>query len=288
MDGDHQVLVKPLRDESEKWGLESGAITSDLQHLATLDLVYCFESVAGINNVFIKQPGLDVVKEWQEVRSNPRRRAQEIRDALLNWLYDEHVGGGHVAGISDFLDSSMNHFMGDPYSESELARAAKWLMEEEYIDGFKTMGAELLRPSITTKGMRVIETEQSVNTALSSAGVNVTEVNISGSSGVNVAVASNNVNQSNTLTQGQIEEIERILGSVRAMLNPTVIGVTEEVHAEAQVVVAQLEEEIQSPAPKTGIVKSLIIKLMEQAATGTLQGGVDALNSMMQQGIAGM
>jgi hypothetical protein len=288
LDNHHQVAVRPLRDDSERWGLESGAITSDLKYLQSLRMVECFESVAGINNVFIKQPGLDAVHEFRELRTSPRRRAQEIRDAVLNWLYDEHVSGRRVSGISDFLASSNNHYLGDPYSPEEVARAAKWLFEEEYIDGFKVSSGEWLRPSITTKGMRVIETEQSVNKALTTAGVTVTEVNISGSSGVNVAVASNNVSQSNTLTQGQIEQVERILGSVRAMLNPTVIGVTEEVAAEAQTVAGQVEDEIQSPAPNAGKVKALILKLGELAATGTVQGGVDALNAMMQQGIAGM
>lgn len=114
------------------------------------------------------------------------------------------------------------------------------------------------------------------------------KVTISDSRGVNVAVASSNVVQSNTLTQGQIEQVERILGSVRAMLNPMVLGVTEGVTSEAQNVANQMEEEIHSPAPSTGKVKALMLKLIDLAATGTVQGRVDALTVMMQQGIAGM
>jgi hypothetical protein len=236
----------------------------------------------------IQEPGFEAVKTYKAMTRDHRRRAKEIQDAMLNWLYDEHVSGGRVMDIRDFLNTAKNHYLGDPYSPEELSRASKWLFAEDYIDGFWAGSGELLSPSIRTKGMRVIETEQSVNKALISAGVTVTEVNISGSSGVNVAIASNNVSQSNTLTQGQIEQVERILGSVRAMLNPTVIGATEEVAAEAQTVVTAVEEEIQSPAPNPGKVKALLLKLVDLAATGTVQGGVDALYAMMQQGIAGI
>ncbi|WP_460464035.1 hypothetical protein [Arthrobacter pigmenti] len=136
--------------------------------------------------------------------------------------------------------------------------------------------------------MRIVETEQSASDALTSAGVTVNEVNISGSQGVNVAVASSNVTQSNTLTQEQTERIERILESVRAMLNPTVIGVTEETATQAQVVTDQVQDEIQSSDPDAGRVKPLLSKLGELATTGTVQGGVTALFTVIQQGIAAL
>jgi hypothetical protein len=105
----------------------------------------------------------------------------------------------------------------------------------------------------------------------------VHELNISDSQGLNVAVASSNVTQSNTLSPGQIDQLERILGSVRAMLNPMVIGVTQAAAAAAQTIADEVDEEIHSSAPSAGKVKALLLKLTELAATGTVQGGVDAV-----------
>lgn len=285
---DGQVEIEALENDPAKFGFSTTALGGDLEAMKSWGWVDFWPGLEGIGSVRINQPGLDAANEYKVLKNNPRRRAQEIREAVLNWLYDLHVSGGYASGISDFLSTPDAHFFGDPYDQEELYRAAKWLMDEEYISGTRAMGGEVLRPSITTKGTRVIETEQSVNTALTQAGMTVNEVNITGSQGVNVSVASNNVIQSNTLTQGQIEEVEKILGSVRALLNPAVIGVTDEVAAEAQVLVGEVEEEIQAPAPNSGKVKALLLKLAELAATGTVQGGIDALNALMQQGIAGM
>jgi hypothetical protein len=288
LDANRQVGVGPLYNEPESWGLDRQGLFNDLDALQERGWIWFERSGAGIQTVVMVQPGVDAAEEFSQLKGNRRRRAQEIRDAVLNWLYDLHLAGVESSGISDFLASPNNQYLGDPYSEDELERAVSWLMAEEYIDGIETFNGELARPEITIKGMRVIETEQSVNKALTSAGMTVNEINISDSQGVNVAVASSNVTQSNTLTQDQIELMKRILGSVRSMLNPMVVGVTEDVAAVAQTIADEVDEEIHSSGPSAGKVKALLLKLTELAATGTVQGGVDALSVMMQQGISGI
>ncbi|MBT2586462.1 hypothetical protein [Arthrobacter sp. ISL-95] len=288
VDSNRQVGVELLYKEPERWGFDKQVISNDLEALQERGWIWFERSLVGIQTVVIVQAGVDAAEDFSQLKGNRRRRAQEIRDAVLNWLYDLYLQGVEASGISDFLTSPSNQYLGDQYSEEELGRAATWLLTEDYIEGIETFGGELARPAITTKGIRVIETEQSVNKALTSAGMTVNEINISDSQGVNVAVASSNVRQSNTLTQGQIDQIEKVLGSVRAMLNPMVIGASEEVTMEAQTIVREVEDEIHSEAPSTGKVKALLLKLTELAATGTVQGGVDALNAMMQQGISGL
>lgn len=287
VDRDHQVEIEELEKDPTQYGFTSSQLDGDLEAMKNWGWIDFWPTNDGIGSLIMKQPALDAAEEYQALRNNPRRRAQEIRDAVLNWLYDLQFSG-HASGISDFLSSSRNDYLGHPYDQEELYRAAKWLMDEEYLSGTRAMGGEVLRPSITTKGTRVIEMEQSVNTALTQAGMTVNEVNISGSQGVNVSVASTNVNQSNTMTQGQIEGVEKIIRSVRALLTPAVIGVSEEVADEAQAVTTELEEHIQSGAPQTGFVKSLLFKLADMVATGTLQGGIDALNGMIHQATATM
>ena len=191
-----------------------------------------------------------------------------------------------MSALSDFLAAAQSHYLSDPYSQGELYRAAGWLLEEEYITGHKLSGGELARPSITPKGTRVVEAEESVNQALSAAGHTQNNVTITDSQSINVSLQSSNVSQSNSLTEWQVEAVERILGSVRAMLNPPVLGVTEEVAVEAKVVADEVDQEVHSPTPDRGRLKALLFKLVDLAATGTTQGGVDALTAMMQQGVA--
>ncbi|MFF1254928.1 hypothetical protein ACFVYC_20870 [Pseudarthrobacter sp. NPDC058329] len=288
LDSNRQVGVGTLYNEPERWGLDKQGISNDLEALQGRGWIWFERAGAGIQTVVVVQPGVDAADEFGQLRGNRRRRTQAVRDAVLNWLYDLYLGGDEASGISDFLTSESNQYFGDPYSGDELERAATWLMAEEYIDGIETFSGELARPEITTKGIRVIEAEQSVNKALTSAGMTVNEINISDSQGVNVAVASSNVTQSNTLSKGQIDQLEKVIGSVRALLNPMVLGVTEDVAEAAQAITGEVEEEIHSSAPSAGTVKTLLLKLMELAATGTVQGGVDALNAIMQQGIDGM
>jgi hypothetical protein len=287
-DRDHQVDIEELERDPFMKGLTKSELEGDLDAMKTWGWVDFWPSLEGIGSVVIKQPGLDAARNFKALRNDPRRRVLESRDAVLKWLYDAHLVGENPKGISDFLVCRGCQYLGAHYSKEELFRAAKNLMDKELITGTRAMGGEVLRPSITTKGTEVFETGQSVNTVLKQAGITVNEVNISGSQGVNVSVASNNVNQSNTMTQGQVEQVERIIASVRAMLTPAVIGVTDEAAEQAQVIVGEVEEEIQARSPNSGKVKGLLLKLAALAGTGTIQATVDALGAMMQQGIAGI
>lgn len=287
LDSDRQVAIGPLYEDPERWRLTESAIESDLEVLKERGWIRFWRSLAGIGTVMVDQPGIDVAAEFSELKRNPRRRAQAIRDAVLHWLYDVNLSDGHAAAVSDFLRAGQ-HYFGEPFTEAELVRAAKWLMDEKYMTGQGTWGGEILRPTITSKGMKVIDNGLSVNAMPTSGGMTVNKVNVHGSHGVNIAVASSNVTQANTLSQGQIEQVEKILGSVRAMMSPQVTGVSEDVAAESAVVVGEIEDVIQSSAPEAGRVKALLFKLTELAATGTVQGAVDALNSMIQQGIGSM
>lgn len=47
----------------------------------------------------------------------------------------------------------------------------------------------------------------------------------------------------------------------------------------------RLEDEIESPAPQRSVVKALGQELLERAATGTVPGVVDALNTVIALGI---
>ncbi|MCD5341519.1 hypothetical protein LR392_04655 [Arthrobacter sp. AK04] len=288
LQGNCHVGVGRLYEIAKERGQPRESVTSDLEALQDRGWLWFEKSMAGIQTVVVNQAGQDVATEFKEFFTDTRRRTQQIRDDILNWLYDIYLRDGIAYGMSDFLKHHTASFYGLYYTEKELLRATRWLKDEEYITGTGAFGGELIRPELTTKAIRTIETGRSVNDLLTQAGVNVTEVHVQGSSGVNIAVDSSNVTQSNTLTQGQIENVEKMLGQVRALLTPVTAGISDEVASQAKVITGQLEEEIKSPAPQPTVVKAMGLKLLELAATGTVQGVVDALNTVITQGMTGI
>lgn len=287
LDPNRQVGVGVLYEDAKGRGLPRESVTEDLIALQDRGWLWFEASTAGIQTVVLNQAGVDVAEEFQTLRTDPRRRVKEIRDDVLHWLYDRHLVGDVSGVLADFLKSPSAHFLDEPYSEKELDRAMEWLFDGRYIKGIRAYGTVLARPMITTEGQKVVESGQSVNASGATAGV-TNNVSISASHGVNFAWHSSHVTQSNTMTQEQIDVIERILGSVRAMLNPMVLGVSEETTTQAQMIANEVEQEVRAQAPDGGKVKALLIKLVDLAATGTVQGGVNALNDMMQRGIAGL
>lgn len=288
LDSNRQVGVGALYEDAMERGLPRQSVTGDLEALQDRGWLWFEKTMAGIQTVVLNQEGADIAEAFKELKGDTRRRTQQIRDDVLDWLYDIYLSDGIAYGMSDFFKHDKAHFFGEPYTEKELLRATRWLKDEDYVKGIGAFGGELIRPELTTKAVKTIETGKSVNDLLTSAGVNVTEVHVQGSSGVNIAVDSSNVTQSNTLTQGQIEQVERMLGQVRALLTPITAGVSDQVASQATVITGQLEDEIKSAAPQPAVVKALGVKLMELAATGTVQGIVDALNLVITQGINGI
>jgi hypothetical protein len=286
LDNNRQVGVTRLFDEAKEQGLPRESVTGGLEALQDRGWLWFEKMNAGIQTVVLNQAGVDAADEFKSLRADARRRTREIRSAVLEWLYDLHVLGQEPSGIEDFLESLRNSFLGRPYSPRELERATEWLMAEELIEAILTFGGGYARPEITNKGIAVVEDDGSINQVDPAAGGDT--YNITNSGAFNWAQNSSNVTQSNTMTQEHVDNIERVLGSVRAMLNPMVLGVSEETTTQAQVIANQVDEEIHTQAPDGGKVKALLLKLVDLAATGSVQGGVDALNTMMQQGIAGL
>lgn len=286
LDNNRQVGVTRLFDEAKEQGLPRESVTGGLEALQDRGWLWFEKMNAGIQTVVLNQAGVDAADEFKSLQADARRRTREIRSAVLEWLYDLHVLGQEPSGIEDFLESPRNSFLGRPYSPRELERAAEWLMAEELIEAILTFGGGYARPEITNKGIAVVEDDGSINQVDPAAGGDT--YNITNSGAFNWAQNSSNVTQGNTMTQEHVDNIERVLGSVRAMLNPMVLGVSEETTTQAQVIANQVDEEIHTQAPDGGKVKALLLKLVDLAATGSVQGGVDALNTMMQQGIAGL
>ncbi|MDQ4490718.1 hypothetical protein RBS60_10965 [Sinomonas sp. ASV486] len=285
---DHQVEIGDLEADPSRWGFTDSSLGGDLEALQSRGWIEFWPTYSGIGSVVLKQPGIDAAREFQQLQTDPVRRYKEARDALLRWLYEANLSGSAPSGVQDFLLSPTSSYLGSQYTEDEVRRAADWLLEKGYIKGHRTYVGSLLRPSITSAGIDAVETVQSASAALTGAGITVNNINVTGSQGVNLSVASSHVNQSNTLTQNQVDEVAKVIDSARALLNSSSMGISRDAEAEARGVVDDLDEEIQQESPRTGIIKGLVAKLADLAATGTVQWAVDAFTALTQHAIGMM
>jgi len=87
-----------------------------------------------------------------------------VRDAVLAFLYAKSVTDYHGSGTN--LDPSKIeesvHWAEAPLTEEEVQGAGIWLEKEGFVEGLRTFGGGILRPSITAKGERYADDGRSV------------------------------------------------------------------------------------------------------------------------------
>jgi hypothetical protein len=231
LDSEHQVDIEPLYADAERQGLQERTVDNDLAQLKSIGWINYWESLQGIGTVMVEQPGFDAAQEFTAMRSSKVRRNRACRDDYLHWLYDSDT-------IGNFLDT--RSFLGTPYTEQELKDAKNWLKGEGFLTGPATADDDIYYPQITSEGIKVVESGESVN-SWSTKGISVNDnsINIHGSSQVNVAQGSKNVKQSNTLTQEQSNKIAEVIESYRAL--STALNLPQEQLQEAEGIVGEIE-----------------------------------------------
>lgn len=280
-----QVQTPGFYNEGHLWGLDVKALDSDFSVLKSKEWIYYERSIAGIDDILILQAGKDVVEAFESERSDPVKRNAAVRNAFLAWLYEEYNADNDNPDTARFYESKHGKYLGSEISEREVKRAVDWLVDSELISVTPMLNA-FTRPVITPKGVSTVELGGRAETALLEKGMSVTNVNISGSHGVNVAVDSSDVQQSNTVTSEQRERVNKFVGSAQAMLPGLELEQGKE--AQALEVIKELEAEVLTEAPKQGRVKELIGKVIDIAVTGTATGMVNALVAMGESAMSSM
>ncbi|WP_448623567.1 TIR domain-containing protein [Geodermatophilus sp. URMC 64] len=107
--------------------------------------------------------GIDLIETIAAARGDLRSRRMAARDALLTWLHDCALHGNPHPIISDFARSKYGTYYGQEFTEEEIKAASNWLRDEGLLAGTAVMGGGVPRPSITTKGERVVESGRTVN-----------------------------------------------------------------------------------------------------------------------------
>ncbi|MFX1821778.1 hypothetical protein PV768_18525 [Pseudarthrobacter sp. CC4] len=281
-----QVPTAGLYNEGHLWGIDVSALKSDFNALMAAGWIYFEASAGGVDEVLITQEGIDAAQEFQERRGNPRQRASALRVSLLNWLYDQHLSGEEPKDFTPFQASPEGKYLGLGYRDEEIVRAAKSLRDKGYIQVWAPVSGNLLKPTITTSGIDIIELSESAAEARGHEGMTVNNFNIRDSHSMNIALNSPGAVQTNTLTAEQVDQVRKV-GTFLREVKP-VLGLPDDRREEADQLVAELEEETTAAEPKPSRIKALLFKVIEVAATGTAQSAVDVVTSMAQSAIEGM
>lgn len=273
--------ITGLYEEAEKFGLDWRAFDNDLETLLDKDWISYEKASGRTNDVTITQQGVDAADEFRSFITDPRKRNIAARDAVLQWLYDEHLHGRSSPNIARFTISKYGKFYGDDFTETEISQATRILRERQFIRGTAAMGGSVIRPEITALGIQKIEDQETPPAVAASEGAPVININNSGS--MNLTTGGNNVSQSITLTSNQVDDVRKVATALREML--PILGIPAERQAEVVEVATELEQETNDPAPAPGRLKSLLNRMMEVLALGTAEGAVEALNGLAEKAL---
>jgi predicted transcriptional regulator len=273
--------VTGLYEEAEKFGLDWRAFDSDLEMLLDKGWIFYEKTSGKTRDVTITQQGVDAADDFRSFMTDPRKRNIAARDAVLQWLYDEHLHGRSSPNIARFTISKYGKFYGDDFTENETAQATRILRERELIRGTAVMGGSVIRPDITALGIQKIEDEDMPPAVAASERSPVIHINNSGS--MNLTTGGKNVSQAITLTSNQVDDVRKVATALRDML--PILGIPAERQAEVVEVATELEQETNDPAPAPGRMKSLLSRMMELLALGTAEGAVEALNGLAEKAL---
>lgn len=134
---------------------------ADVQHLDSVGILNAVLSLGGLNGVSasLEPRGAQYVEAVQGARAGRGQRQWALRQALLDWLYDqEAVGTSQSATWDGFYLDMRSLYYGEPFSAHESDRAAAWLKRQGLIDGIDVAEAEgPVRAFVTDGGERCAE-----------------------------------------------------------------------------------------------------------------------------------
>jgi hypothetical protein len=103
--------------------------------------------------------GIAKAQAFRERRDDPQLRVAAARNVLLRWMYEQHLSDRHMPIPTDVLASPRATYMGKPFTEAEVRRAAAYLAAKDLIKGPGAWGSagSPVRASITPQGQDCVE-----------------------------------------------------------------------------------------------------------------------------------
>jgi hypothetical protein len=206
-------------------------------------------------SVRLTNHGVRDVTERKARRHDVAMRVRACREGLLKHAY-EALQTGRALQLSEFASSLGGYFDGDPYSDEEIAKAATYLAEHDFVDQeASAFGiAEIVR--VRQRGIDCVENYGGSMRAYADhdamSGMHIT---VSGDVSGQLAVASGDVNQ----IQRQGSDSDVLLVFAHALREiAEVVGLAPEQASDITAVASQIEAEANKDDPDQGWIKGLL------------------------------
>lgn len=255
------------------------------EHLGFIFVTYSHGGGAFVN---ITAHGLSAAEQAETDRRNPSVRVPKLRQLMLQWLYAQDAAGVDPEDWDAFLNDPNSQFMGQPFSNREVAGQAVHLNDTGFIEAqpIEEEATGSIHPRLTQKGHEcLIEFGGDVSSHnRASRGGTTNNVYLADNKG-NMAIGSENFTQS--VTSGvDTSELLKFAGAVRQIL-PT-LDLPPERAQSLDEEAAALHEEASRESPDVSLLRRLWQSVMEglagasQTVTGDLvtQLGQEALRSI--------
>jgi len=207
-------------------------------------LLFVERGLAGIDGGMLTPRGVTFVENMRESRSSRAARSVALRDGILAWLYD--LGYGKSPTLNTFLQSKYSRFYGEMYTAAELNSASRRMRDDGQINGQGSHGAGIMRPSITSKGMQMVERGESVSDAGTPDPAQSVTLNVYGN-GSNLAFNSTGVTQTNSVSSEAVRSAQETVAAVRAVIDLLVQDGVDRELLTSRLVEAESVEVVQNP-----------------------------------------
>jgi predicted nucleotide-binding protein len=106
--------------------------------------------------------GCAYVEEIRRRRADAIVRRKDARDAVLYWLYEQHVTGRDMVDLADFWVGKYAIYFGKHFEAHDVDQAADWLFERGYLRGERRADGSFYALTITAVGEGVVEAKESL------------------------------------------------------------------------------------------------------------------------------
>lgn len=138
-------------------------VVGDLEMFEARGWVSLAKDMDGGCDAILTGTGRSEIERLQEQRNNRTARYSAARDAVLHWLYEQYVTGTTTPNLQDFFGSPFSLYYGAPFENAEIDTASRFLKDEGLIEGQGAWGGGIVRPTLTSKGVRLAVSGRSVN-----------------------------------------------------------------------------------------------------------------------------
>jgi len=236
---------------------------------------------AGLPDVRLTSDGARHISALRRCWADHALRDRAVRDALLEWLYDQRIRKRSVSGFEGFFYDPRSAYSGQFFSVSDVEDAERYLLDKNLIEQTGDSVLPVLRSyRITASGLDCIEQGGSVaDSARQPAGTSISYSFNAPVSGTNVAIGDNATQHATggtvdaasvrTLIQAVVEALP-ILG-----LDARILDETKDAATQAAAEIGQQQPDRRHPRTALGKIRDHLAQAGNQALAAVLSAAID-------------